>query len=262
MPIDRAERLEALIAALRASEGTSMTALAEELGVSVRTIRRDIATLRQRGLDIEGDRGRGGGVRFSRVAPLPPLRLDEREAIGLWLSVQIARRATGMPWSRSSSVAIHKVVSALPSARRAQLRRLSDRIVVGGPASPNQRATAGEISPSLLEVFERCFSDGVCLGFQYRDRVGKTTQRVVEPHGLFIESPVWYVLAVDVEKDAHRMFRMDRISNPRALASQPRQSASRGAISMSQRYCAFRYAPSEFIQLGIGNVSERPVVNE
>ena len=75
--------------------------------------------------------------------------------------------------------------------------------------------TAGEISPSLLEVFERCFSDEVCLGFQYEDRKGRTTQRRVAPHGLFVESPVWYILAVDIDKDAQRMFRMDRISSPR-----------------------------------------------
>jgi predicted DNA-binding transcriptional regulator YafY len=215
LPVSRSERLEALIAALRASDGTSMSSLAEELAVSVRTIRRDIATLRTRGLDIEGERGRGGGVRFSRVAPLPPLRLDEREAIGLWLSVQIARRATGLPYSRASSGGLNKVLSALPAARRAQLRRLSERIVVGGPASPAKRASAGEISPSLLEVFERCFSEEVCLGFQYHDRKGHTTQRRVEPHGLYVESPVWYVLAIDIDKHAQRMFRMDRISNPR-----------------------------------------------
>ena len=63
MPIDRSSRLDALVAALRASDGTSISNLADELCVSKRTVRRDIATLRMRGMDIEGERGRGGGVR-------------------------------------------------------------------------------------------------------------------------------------------------------------------------------------------------------
>jgi len=218
MAADRAERLDSLVALLRASDGTSMTQLAEELEVSVRTVRRDISALRLRGLDIEGERGRGGGVRLSRHAPLPPLRLDEREAVGLWLSVEVARRASGMPYSRASRVGLNKVLAALPALRRSQLRRLSERIIVGPPASSSQRSSAGEITPTLLEAFERCFNEEVCLGFQYEDRKGATTQRRIEPHGLYVQSPVWYVLAVDIEKDnAQRMFRMDRISNPRPI---------------------------------------------
>ena len=55
----------------------------------------------------------------------------------------------------------------------------------------------------------------MCLGFQYTDRKGAVTQRRVEPHGIYVEVPVWYVLAVDIDKQARRMFRMDRIANPR-----------------------------------------------
>jgi predicted DNA-binding transcriptional regulator YafY len=194
-----------------------MGELAAELGVSVRTIRRDIAALRVRGMEIEGERGRGGGIRFARFAPLPPLRLEESQAVGLWLSVQVARRVAGLPFSRDSSAGLNKVVSALPEQRRQQLRLLCERIVVGGPASASLRASAGEITPTLLDAFERCFREQVCLSFQYTDRKGATTQRRVEPHGIFIEIPVWYVLAVDIDKDARRMFRMDRIAHPRPI---------------------------------------------
>lgn len=195
-----------------------MSDFADELGVSVRTIRRDVSALRARGMEIEGARGRGGGIRFARFAPLPPLRLEEAQAVGLWLSVQLARRVAGLPFSRDSSAGLNKVVSALPEERRQQLRRLCERIVVGGPASESLRASVGEISPALLDAFERCFRERVCLGFQYTDRKGVTTQRRVEPHGIYVEIPVWYVLAVDIDKDARRMFRMDRIANPRPVA--------------------------------------------
>lgn len=211
----RGERLDALIAHLQANRSASMAELAAGLSVSVRTIRRDVAALRARGMEIEGERGRGGGIRFARFAPLPPLRLEEDQAVGLWLSVQLARRVAGLPFSRGGSAGLNKVLSALPEARRHQLRRLCDRIVVGAPASPTLRASMGELCPSLLDAFERCFREEVCLGFQYTDRHGATTQRRVEPHGIYVQLPVWYVLAIDIDKDAARMFRMDRIANPR-----------------------------------------------
>ena len=217
--LEHGDRLDAVVAAIRAREGLSMRELAEELGVSVRTIRRDISLLRARGFDIEGDRGRGGGIRFARYAPLPPLHLDSDQAVGLWLSVQIARRVSGMPFHRGNAAAMNKVLASLPPERRAQLRQLCQRIVVGQNASEAMRESFGEMSPRLLDVFERCFRTGVCMSFRYTDRLGATTQRRVEPHGIFVRAPFWYVLAIDVDIEprerAERMFRMDRIANPR-----------------------------------------------
>ncbi len=112
---------------------------------------------------------------------------------------------------------MNKVLAALPEARRRNLRRLAQRIFVGEQASASVRASMGETVPALLDIFERCFSDEVCLGFDYRDRRGNRTRRRIEPHGIYVDMPVWYILAVDLDKDAARMFRMDRISNPRAL---------------------------------------------
>jgi len=219
--LERGERLDAVVALIRATEGISMAELAMELDVSVRTIRRDVGLLRARGMDIEGDRGRGGGIRFARFAPLPPLQLDAQQAVGLWLSVQLARRVSGLPFSRGSHAALGKVLAALPPERRHQLRQMCRRIVVGTGASEAMRESFGEIAPTLLDAFERCFREGVCLRFEYTDREGASSYRRVEPHGIFVRPPFWYVLAVDIDKsdgDAQRMFRMDRIANPRPHA--------------------------------------------
>lgn len=219
--LERGDRLDALVALIRANEGISMGEAAKQLGVSVRTVRRDVSVLRARGMDIEGDRGRGGGIRFARYAPLPPLQLDAQQAVGLWLSVQIARRVSGLPFSRGSQAALNKVLAALPPERRVLLRQLCRRIIVGSGASEAMRESFGEMASSLLDTFERCFRMGICLGFRYTDREGATTQRRVEPHGIFVRLPFWYVLTVDIDKppeDAQRMFRMDRIANPRPFA--------------------------------------------
>ena len=177
--------------------------------------------LRARGIDVEADRGRGGGIRFARSAPLPPLRLDTQQAVALWLAVEVARGVSGLPFSQGGRTALSKVVGALPPERRAQLRHLCRRIVIGAPASDAMRESVGEMSPVLLEAFERCFREGACMGFGYHDRKGARTQRRIEPHGIFIRLPFWYVLAVDVDREdpasARRMFRMDRIHNPRLL---------------------------------------------
>lgn len=213
--MNRADRLEAVVTHLRARQHTTVGDLARELGVSARTIRRDVADLRRKGMEIEGDRGVGGGIRFSRYAPLPPLRLDEGQAVGLWLSVQIARRVAGLPFSRGTSTGLHTVLSALPCARRSQLRRLYERIRIGTPASTPVARSAGDICPTLLDTFERSFSNETCLSFQYSDRFGAVSQRRVAPHGILVKVPVWYILAIDVDKDLPRAFRMDRIAKPR-----------------------------------------------
>jgi len=68
-----------------------------------------------------------------------------------------------------------------------------------------------------LRLFEQAFSMGLGLAFHYTDREGRSSARRIEPHGLLVQTPVWYVLARDLDKQEPRMFRMDRIARPRIL---------------------------------------------
>ncbi|MBM4364342.1 MAG: WYL domain-containing protein, partial [Deltaproteobacteria bacterium] len=108
-----------------------------------------------------------------------------------------------------------------PPERARQLRALCRRVFIGPPATPRIRESAGRAPAELLGVFERAFTAGLGLAFHYVDREGRPSARRVEPHGLLVEPPVWYVLAWDLERRAPRMFRMDRISRPRPLAGVP-----------------------------------------
>lgn len=213
----RAERLLDVAERLRASEATTAARLAEELGVSPRTVRRDLAALRRRGLPIAGEAGPGGGIRLAGARGVAAVHLSLAEIVALWLAARLSQAASALPWGEAASSALTKLLASLPRERARELRALCRRVVVGEPASGAVVAGAGAAAPELLRLFEAAFTAGRGLGFLYTDRHGERSARRVEPHGLLVQSPVWYVLARDREKQAPRMFRMDRISRPRLL---------------------------------------------
>jgi predicted DNA-binding transcriptional regulator YafY len=202
---------------LRGRETTTVAALASELGVSRRTVLRDLASLRERGLPITGDAGPGGGIRLEGDRGLAAVHLTLNEIVAIWLGARLSRAASELPWGDAANSALAKLLGHLPGAKARTLRALCRRVIVGQPASAKIRAGAGRIPEQLLGLFEEAFSKGIGLGFQYTDRDGKKTVRRVEPHGLLAELPVWYVLSRDVDKSEPRMFRMDRISRPGLL---------------------------------------------
>jgi predicted DNA-binding transcriptional regulator YafY len=202
---------------LRGREATTAADLAEELGVSRRTLLRDLAALRERGLPIAAEAGPGGGVRLDPDRGLAAVHLSLPEIVAIWLGARLSRATSDLPWGEAASSAMVKLLSSLPAPKARALRALCRRVVVGQPASATIRAGAGVAPAELLRLFEEAFSNGLGLGFHYTDREGRTTQRRVEPHGLLVEPPVWYVLARDLDKDEPRTFRMDRIARPRIL---------------------------------------------
>jgi predicted DNA-binding transcriptional regulator YafY len=202
---------------LRGREATTVRALAAELRVSRRTLLRDLASLRERGMPISGEAGPGGGVRLEGGRGLAAVHLSLSEIVAIWLGARLSQAASDLPWGEAANTAMAKLLGNLPTAKARALRALCRRVVVGQPASPKTREGAGSTPRELLGLFEEAFSAGVGLGFHYTDREGRKTTRRIEPHGLLAEPPVWYVLARDVDKAEPRMFRMDRIARPRLL---------------------------------------------
>lgn len=202
---------------LRGREATTVDDLAGELRVSRRTLLRDLASLRERGMPISGESGPGGGVRLEGDRGLAAVHLSLSEIVALWLGARLSQAASELPWGGAASSAMTKLLANLPTAKARALRALCRRVVVGPPASATVRAGARATPKELLGLFEEAFSTGVGLGFHYTDREGNRTIRRIEPHGLLAEPPVWYVLARDVDKAEPRTFRMDRIARPRLL---------------------------------------------
>ncbi|WP_437939506.1 helix-turn-helix transcriptional regulator [Sorangium sp. So ce341] len=215
--MSRALRVMELSDLLRARGTTTVGELAVALGVSARTVRRDLATLRERGLNVEGEAGPGGGIRLDAGRGVTAVHLSVAEIVTLWLAARLSQAASDLPWSSAASSALAKLLGSLPPERARELRALCRRVIVGEPASAPVIAGAGAPPAELVRLFEESFSSGVGLAFDYRDREGRPSRRHVEPHGLLVQSPVWYVLALDTGKNEPRMFRMDRISRPRVL---------------------------------------------
>lgn len=235
----RAERLLALLDLLRARDEVLTADLAATLGTSVRSVRRDLATLRARGLPIEGASGPGGGVRLARSQGVTAVHVSPDEVVALWLTAHLAKLITALPWSRSARSGLDKLFASVSRERARELRALCRRVVVGDPANDVVRATAKAPARELLGLFERAFTRGIGMGFAYRDRHGEATSRRVEPHGLLVKPPVWYVLSRDVDKGEPRSFRMDRISAPRLLPDvsfRPDLDVVRALVESHKRY--------------------------
>lgn len=215
--MSRVDRIARLQAVLRGRESATARQLGEELGVSERTVLRDLAALRDQGVPVEAQAGPGGGFRLDRDRGLVAVHLAPGEVIALWLAGTLAAAASSTPWGHAAGGALEKLLSSLPLARARALRALARRVVVGRPASPRVYAELRPPSRELLAAVERAFAGDACLAFDYVDRRGQPTSRTVEPHGLLAEVPAWYLLCRDRERRAVRMFRLDRMRRARVL---------------------------------------------
>lgn len=206
-------RRDQLLHHLRRRASWTVEQLASELEVSRRTVMRDLDHLRDRGFHITAMSGPGGGVQLEPTSVMITSQLDGSQVVALILSVALARANPSMPFVAGAEGALIKIEAALPRRRSEELQQLRQRILVGDPARV-AAADLGPTDPSLVAKFEQAFTTQHRLRFGYRDAAGRRTSRSVEPHGLLVRVPAWYVIAWDPARDAPRLFRADRISEP------------------------------------------------
>ena len=208
------DRHDQLLRMLRRRADWTVANLARELGVSRRTVLRDLGALREADFDLDTFSGPGGGVRLNPASVMITSQLRTSEVVALIVSAEIARAAKTVPFAAGAQPALDKIERALPAARAAELRALRERILVGKPSS---HARPAAVDPALVEAFETAFTAARLLIFTYRNQQGRSTKRRAEPHGLLVRPPLWYVIAWDTGKNAPRLFRADRISRPTVL---------------------------------------------
>lgn len=211
----RLDRLEELTGLLRSGDHHTAADLAARLGVSKRTLMRDLDILRQRGYPLETDRGRGGGLRLHRHWGIGRLNLSYREVIDLLLSLAIMERV-GSPIFLGSLKAIRNKLSlSFPAEQRGRVQAIRRRILVGDLASARVLESYPEPRIPAAETIYGAFFDLRVLDMTYSDAQRQETRRRVEPHYLMLNWPVWYLLAWDHLRDDVRCFRLDRIADAR-----------------------------------------------
>jgi predicted DNA-binding transcriptional regulator YafY len=219
-PANRLMRLEELKGLLAQRDATSAAELAEELGVSVRTLQRDLAVLRDLGTPIEGARGRGGGLRLERGWSLGRVHLNESEALGLLLSLTIAAKV-GSPLLLNDLRSItRKISAAFAPAQGRRILALRRRILVGQNASTTVLTTYSPPPPTITRSILEAFTYQRTAAIRYQDMTGAVTDRDIELQYLYYNIPVWYALAWDHLRDDVRFFRVDRIRQVRVLPTQ------------------------------------------
>jgi predicted DNA-binding transcriptional regulator YafY len=208
----RSERLHAMTEYLRRRRTPITVAdLARHFEVDERTVFRDLAALREQQVPILGEPGRGGGLQLRRDYQMPPLALSIDEAVSLWLSYRLAAVLGTLPAGRALAPAVDKVLGSVPRERRDAILGVIERIVMARPARRELAEAAQPLDAGVYRACEQAFIAGHVLELEYIDRHGAATKRAVEPHGLLVAPPLWYLLAHDRLRGEPRMFRFDRV---------------------------------------------------
>jgi predicted DNA-binding transcriptional regulator YafY len=204
---ETSSRLLELLSLLQGRRDWPGNELADRLEVSARTIRRDIERLRRLGYPVESLTGPAGGYRLRAGSAMPPLLLDDEEAIAIAVGLRTAARASVTGIEETAVRALVKLEQVLPAHLRRRVGALGSSTFTlpgGGPT----------VDPQHLTVIAAACRDSECIRFAYRSRDGTSSRREVEPHSLVNHGRRWYLVAWDRRRDDWRTFRLDRLAKP------------------------------------------------
>ncbi|GAB3171642.1 helix-turn-helix transcriptional regulator [Streptomyces incanus] len=205
--VETSARLLRLLSLLQAHREWSGADLAGRLGVSSRTLRRDVDRLRALGYPVNASPGTGGGYQLGAGAELPPLLLDDDEAVAVVVGLRTAA-GQGIEGIGESSVrALAKLEQVLPDRLRRRVGALNAVTV------PMLRGPGAEaVDPAVLTELAQLCRDTERLRLEYRGHGGATSRRTVEPHRLVCSERRWYLVAWDLAREDWRTFRVDRVT--------------------------------------------------
>ncbi|MFI6519117.1 helix-turn-helix transcriptional regulator [Spirillospora sp. NPDC050679] len=224
--LETSVRLLRLLSLLQARPEWPGPELADRLEVTSRTVRNDIERLRLLGYRIDSTSGPAGGYRLGAGAALPPLILDDEEAVAVAVGLHAAASGTVTGIEETSLRALAKLQHLLPS-------RLRHRIEAVRAATLSVSVPGPTVDVATLTAVSAAVRDHERLRFDYRGRDGTGSVREVEPHRLVYTGRRWYLLAWDVARGDWRTFRADRISPraPNGPRFAPRTPPDGGAVA-------------------------------
>jgi predicted DNA-binding transcriptional regulator YafY len=218
--MDPSGRLLRLLSLLQTPRDWTGTELADRLEVSPRTVRNDIERLRALGYPVRGIRGAIGGYRLEPGANLPPLQLDDDEAIAVAVGLRTAAGGAIGGIEETSLRALSKLERVLPTRLRSRVNALQAFTVL---VPRDEREPT--VDPDVLTQLAGACRDHVRLRFAYEDREREATRREVEPYRLVNWGRRWYLVAWDLGRGDWRTFRVDRLTPrlPLGATFEPRQ---------------------------------------
>jgi predicted DNA-binding transcriptional regulator YafY len=253
--LETSARLLRLLSLLQSRRDWTSTELAARLGVTTRTIRNDMRRLRGLGYPVDARPGVAGGYRFGTPGgALPPLLLDDEEAVAVALGLRTAASGSIAGIEETSVRALAKLQQVLPS-------RLRHRISAFQSYALPMPSPGPQVDPDVLTVIASACRDHERIRFDYRAHSGAASRRSVEPYRLVNDRRRWYLVAWDGDRDAWRTFRVDRIEprtptgrrfTPRALPPDREIAAqvARGVGEATWRYRArvIVHAPAGYVR--------------
>ncbi|GLZ08075.1 DNA-binding transcriptional regulator [Actinomadura sp. NBRC 104412] len=203
--LETSARLLRLLSLLQSRRDWTSTELASRLDVTTRTIRNDINRLRDLGYPVEARPGVAGGYRLGTSGALPPLLLDDDEAVAVAISLRTAAGGSIAGIEEIAARALAKLQQVLPS-------RLRHRVSAYQTAALTLPSPGTRVDPDVLTLIAGACRDHERLRFDYRTHSGTTSRRQVEPYRLINDRRRWYLMAWDLDRDDWRTFRVDRIT--------------------------------------------------
>jgi predicted DNA-binding transcriptional regulator YafY len=214
--VQTSARLLALLSLLQLRREWTGEELAQRLEVGSRTIRRDVEKLRSLGYPIEAAPGVAGGYRLGAGGELPPLLLDDAEAVAVAVGLRTAATGSISGIEETSVRALAKLEQVLPSRLRRRVKALGDATSALGVEGPL-------IDADMLATLASACRDWTRLRFTYVARDERTSKRRAEPSALVHSGYRWYLVAYDLDRDDWRTFRIDRIRGRVHLAERGQQ---------------------------------------
>lgn len=253
--LDTSARLLRLLSLFQARRYWSGAELSGRLDVTARTLRRDVDRLRSLGYPVQSTSGTAGGYQLGAGATLPPLLLDDEEAVAVAVGLRTAASGTVAGIEEASVRALAKLEQVLPSRLRRRVAALHSFIVTLAVAGPT-------VDAEMLAGLASACRDSEKLKFGYRSRDGADTQREVEPHRLVNTGRRWYLVAWDVDRGSWRTFRVDRIASKPTPGARfnPRKPPEGGFaeyVSHSVGYAAYPHQARVTFHASVEKVSEK-----
>jgi predicted DNA-binding transcriptional regulator YafY len=269
---DTSARMLRLLSLLQTHRHWPGPELAARLDVSARTLRRDVDRLRELGYPVGASRGLDGGYQLGAGATLPPLVLDDDEAVALAVGLRTASRSAVEGVAESSVRALAKVVQVMPSRLRRRVEALTD-MTTGLSWQPASTGTPAIAVHLLTDLAVAC-RDTERMRFAYTSASGETTNRYAEPHRMVSIGRRWYLVAYDLGRHDWRSFRLDRMSGlastgepfrPRELPATDAATFVRSGIEQRARpheVVALVEAPEALLRERIGSWSDIRAIDE